>query len=212
MQELYIRIKDLRLKAGLSQEELASKTGYTDRSSIAKIEKGEVDLSHGKIMAFAKALGVSPAYLMGWQDNPTASLPPFDNILPVRTKKFPLLGSIACGKPIFAEEDFQTFVEASADINADFCLQAKGDSMIGARILDGDIVFIRRQPQVENGQIAAVIIEDEATLKRVNYLPEKNMLILKAENPHYEDFVYIGEELNQINILGQAVAFQSLVR
>ena len=84
--------------------------------------------------------------------------------------------------------------------------------MFRARIYDGDIVFIRKQSMVDNGEIAAVVIDDEATLKRVNYYPEKNLLILKAENPDYEDLVYTGEQLDHIIILGKAVAFQSDVR
>lgn len=87
-----------------------------------------------------------------------------------------------------------------------------GDSMIGARIYDGDIVFIQQQDMVDDGEIAAVVIDDEATLKRVNYYPEKNLLILKAENSKYEDLIYTGEELNHIRILGKAVAFQSDIR
>ena len=84
--------------------------------------------------------------------------------------------------------------------------------MVNARLYDGDIVFIRQQSTVENGEIAAVIINNEATLKRVEYFPERNMLILKPENPKYQDLVYLGEELNQIRIIGKAVAFQSDVR
>ena len=84
--------------------------------------------------------------------------------------------------------------------------------MIGARILEGDIVFIRAQSMVDNGEIAAVRIGNEATLKRVYYYPEKGKLVLQAENPKYEPLVYIGEELNEIEILGKAVAFQSDVR
>lgn len=133
-------------------------------------------------------------------------------IMPVATKRFPVLGDIACGKPIMANEEKELYVEAGTTIDADFCLRAKGDSMIGARIYDGDIVFIRKQEMVDNGDIAAVIIEDEASLKRVNYFPEKNLLILKAENAKYEDMVYTGEELNHIRILGRAVAFQSDIR
>ena len=119
---------------------------------------------------------------------------------------------MACGKPITANEEKELYVEAGAEIEADFCLRAKGDSMIRARIYDGDIVFIRKQSMVDNGEIAAVVIDDEATLKRVNYYPEKNLLILKAENPDYEDLVYTGEQLDHIIILGKAVAFQSDVR
>ena len=121
----------------------------------------------------------------------------------------PILGEIACGEPIFASEDHDAFILASEDIDADFCLRAKGESMIGARILDGDLVFIRSQPQVDNGEIAAVLIGDEATLKRVYYFPQQNRLMLNAENPAFAPLIYIGDELEQIKILGKAVAFQS---
>ena len=99
------------------------------------------------------------------------------------------------------------FVMANNDINADFCLKAKGDSMINARIFDGDIVFIRQQPTVNNGEIAAVIIDNEATLKRV-YLYD-NRLELRPENPTYPVLNYEGEQLDSIRIIGKAVAFQS---
>ena len=98
---------------------------------------------------------------------------------------------------------------AMEDIDADFCLRAKGESMIGARILDGDLVFIRSQSQVDNGEIAAVLIGDEATLKRIYYYPQQNRLMLNAENPAFAPLIYIGDELEQIKILGKAVAFQS---
>lgn len=135
-----------------------------------------------------------------------------DNVRPVKLKKFRMLGEIACGEPIWAEEDFETYIEASANIQADFCLTAKGDSMTGARIHDGDIVFIKEQPIVENGRIAAVIIDDEATLKRWYYYPEKKKLMLTPENPAYEPLVYIGEELNQVRCLGLAVSFNSKIK
>ena len=133
-------------------------------------------------------------------------------IYPVITKKIPLLGEIACGKPIFADEDRESYVSVGTDLKVDFCLTCRGDSMINARILDGDIVFIQQCDIVNNGEIAAVIIDDEATLKRVYYYPEKSKLVLQAENPKYEPLVYVGEELNQIRILGRAVAFQSDVK
>ena len=83
--------------------------------------------------------------------------------------------------------------------------------MVGARIFDGDIVFIRRQESVDNGEIAAVAIDDEATLKRVYYYPSEGKIILMPENPKYAPLVYINEELESIKILGKAVAFQSTV-
>ena len=120
-----------------------------------------------------------------------------------------MIGTISCGNPIYAEEDYETFVEASADINADFCVTAKGDSMINARIFDGDVVFIREQPDVENGEIAAVIIEDTVTLKRV--YKYSNRIELRPENPTHKVQNYEGEELENIRIIGKAVAFQSYI-
>lgn len=207
------RIKKRREQLGLTQEELATITGYKSRSSINKIELDGRGLPQSKIVSFAKALNTTPAYLMGWEEEKKEDeIYKYKNIYPIELKKFPLLGEIACGEPIFCVEDRESYVLAGADIKADFCLKAKGDSMINARILDGDIVFIRKQSLVENGEIAAVIVDDEATLKRVSYFKDKNMLILKPENPKYNDLIYMDNELEQIRILGKAVAFQSDVK
>lgn len=136
----------------------------------------------------------------------------YSNIFPVEKRKIPMLGNVACGKPIYADEDKEHYIQAGTDIHADFCLTAKGDSMIGARIMDGDLVFCRRQDMVDNGDIAVVIIGEEATLKRVYYYPAQSKLVLQAENPKYEPFVYVGAELNEIHILGKAIAFQSDIK
>lgn len=138
-----------------------------------------------------------------------------DGIEPLpKSKKVPLLGDVAAGRPIFAYEMAEEYLNCDSD--ADFCLRVKGDSMINARILDGDIVFIKRQNLVENGEIGCVVIEDEATLKRVyiqrNGKNEMTKLTLISENPIYEPFVFVGEELNHIIILGKAVAFKSPVK
>lgn len=217
MSSLGENIKNRRIELGLSQEELADKLGYKSRSTIAKIESGINDLTQSKIAAFAKVLNTTRSQLMGDSDK-CAVVSPVANDLskygihPIKKKKFRMLGSIACGEPIYCDEDYQTFIEASADINADFCLTAKGDSMINARIYDGDVVFIKSTPEVYNGEIAAVIIEDEATLKRVYYYRKENKLVLVAENPKYAPLVYVNEELNHINILGRAVAFMSNIK
>lgn len=210
------RIRNRREELGLSQDELGKRLGYRSRSSINKIELDQRNLTQSKIKAIADALETTPAYIMGW-DEPDQKLNEenlkfFDNLFPIQTKKFPLIGNIACGKPIFANEEKELYVEAGTNIHADFCLKAKGDSMIGARIYDGDIVFIRKQEMVDDGEIAAVLIGDEATLKRVQYNPEENELLLFAENPKYKTMRYTGEELNHIRILGKAVAFQSDIR
>lgn len=196
------RIKARREELNMTQDELAKKLHYKSRSSINKIELGLYNLKQSKIKMIADALQTTPSYIMGWEEKN-------ESVLPIGIQLFPLLGNVACGNPIFAEEQIETYVEATTRIKADFCLRAKGDSMINARIHDGDIVFIRKQNTVENGEIAAVLIGDEATLKRVFYYPEDSKLVLQAENPKYEPFVYVGEELNSIKILGKAVAFQS---
>lgn len=133
----------------------------------------------------------------------------FDNIYPIDVQKIPMLGTIACGEPIYADEDRESYVLCGTEIKADFCLRCKGDSMVNARIYDNDIVFIRKQDIVSNGEIAAVIIDDEVTLKRFYYYRDQNLVILKPENSKYEDIVLTGEKLNQVKVLGKAVAFQS---
>ena len=200
------RLKQLRKNNKITQEHLAKIIGV-ERSTIGKYESTNTIPSNEILIALSKYFNVSIDYLLGnkAQDQDIK----YDNISLIKKKKFPLLGEIACGQPIFASEERESYVMTGTDINADFCLKAKGDSMIGARILDGDIVFIKQMPMVNNGDIAAVAIGDEATLKRVYYYPEKAKLVLQAENPKYEPLVYIGEELNEIRILGKAVAFQS---
>lgn len=205
------KIKDLRLSQNLTLEQVANEVGV-GKSTVRKWETGMIaNMRRDKIASLAKALHTTPAYLMGWIDEPHREIT-LDNLFRIETKKFPLLGNIACGEPIFANEERELYVEAGANIQADFCLRAKGDSMIGARIYDGDIVFIKQQPMVEDGEIAAVLIEDEATLKRVYYDQENSILQLFAENPQYKTMRFAGEELNHIRILGKAVAFQSDVK
>ena len=128
------------------------------------------------------------------------------DILPVQRRSIPLLGEIAAGTPIYADQTADV-VCCSEGIHCDFALRVRGDSMIGARIMDGDIVFIRAQDDVDDGEIAAVVLNDEATLKRVYHI--KNGVQLLSENPKYPPLVYINEELNNIRCLGKAVYFMS---
>lgn len=144
--------------------------------------------------------------------NAHTQIPAFSNIRPIETKRFPVLGEIACGTPIFMDEERELYIESGANIHADFCLIARGDSMINARINDGDIVFIQKDVEIVDGQIYAVAIDDEATLKRLYYDRKQNILQLLAENPKYSPMVYSGESLDHIHVLGRAVAFQSDVK
>ena len=201
-------IRMYRERLGMSQETLAKRLGYKDRSTIAKIENDVNDITQSKIIAIADVLNTTPAALMGWE-MPTASFP--DNLIPLpEMKQIPLIGTIACGSPILAEEHIEEYIDIPKHILADFALTCKGDSMINARIFDGDIVYIRQQDTVENGQIAAVLIDGEATLKRVQLYEDH--ISLEPENPQYRPLVYWGEEMNNIRILGKAVAFTSAIR
>lgn len=208
MLELYKNIKRRRQQLKMTQTDLALKMGYADKSMIAKIEKGNVDLPQSKILAFANVLETTPGELMGW-DYEAEPIETVDNIYKLDKIKLPFLGKVACGEPIFADEDRESYIMVGTDIGADFCLQCQGDSMINARIHDGDIVFVKKTDIVENGEIAVVIIDDEATLKRFFYYREQNLVILKPENPKYQDIILTGEQLNQVRVIGRAVAFQS---
>ncbi|MCF0107037.1 MAG: helix-turn-helix domain-containing protein [Holdemanella sp.] len=196
------RIKYAREKLNMSQEELASKVGYKSRSSINKIELGLQDVQQKKVPLFANVLNVSIGYLMG---DDTKEI----RVQGISKQSIPMLGTISCGLPIYADEERESYVLEGTNIRADFCLRCEGDSMINARINSGDIVFIRKQDIVNNGEIAAVIIDDEATLKRFYYFKDQNMVILRAENPKYKDIILIGEQLDNVKVIGKAIAFQS---
>ena len=186
------------------------------KSDLSQYISGKVEPGSKKISILGMALNINEAWLMGYD----VSMERKDvgqiisNIYPIELKKFPLLGEVSCGVPKFANEDRESYIMAGTEIKADFCLIAKGDSMINARINDGDIIFIRKQDTVENGEIAAVVVNDdnEALLKRFYYYSDKGLLILKPENPAYEDMIYSGEELNHIHVLGKAIAFQSDIK
>lgn len=205
MSDIYERIKNRREELGLTTEELAQRMGYKTRSSITKIETGKADIPQSKVKAFARALQTTTAYLMGDDDAREArpSIPAGFEPLPEMTA-VPLVGTIACGTPILAEQNVEARIGVPAAWRADFALTCKGDSM-APRYLDGDIVCIRCQPQVENGQIAAVLIGEEATLKR--FYQNGDTVTLQAENPAYSPLVYRGEELNEIRIEGRVVGF-----
>ena len=204
------RIRNLRRKNGLSLEQLADTIG-TSRQTVHRYETGAIsNIPHEKIEAMARALGTSPSSLMGWDDEeiPSFSNITVANISSASTKKIPMLGNVACGEPIFASEEQSYYVKATSDIFADFCLTARGDSMINARIFDGDILFVRKQESVDDGEIAVILIDDEATVKRVYFDRENAILTLMPENPTYKPMRYMGSQLDRIRILGKVVSGQ----
>lgn len=199
------RIKELRRKNNMMQVDLA-KAVNSSKQTIYKYENDIVtNIPYDKIILLAKALNTTTAYLMGWEDD----LPPYQGIMPVEKKRFPFLGEIACGEPIYADEEHNVYLESDSSIKADFCLRCKGDSMTGDNINDGDVVFIRKQDTVNNGDIACVIIDDEATLKHI-YLSD-NTVSLVSSNLSYPPLVYKENDCKTIKILGKAVALSRIL-
>lgn len=207
------KIHELRISRDLTLEQVGDYVGVS-KATVLKWESGKIkNMRRDKIVRLAEILGTSPGELIGWTPEPSPADPlSLPDIFPIRRKSFPLLGDIACGEPTYAEEEHETMVESTEGIDADFCLRAHGDSMTGAQIDDGDVVFIKQMDMVENGDIAAVLIGDETTLKRVDYDPGSAQLILWPENPAYRPQIYRGEELNRIRILGRAVMIQKIIR
>jgi len=187
------------------------------RATLTNYIKGKYKAKQDYLTAIARHLNVSETWLMGYdvpmereQRPVTSSVFDLPNVVPIKTKKVPLLGEIACGEPIFTEGSIEAYIDLEDGINADFAVIAKGDSMIDARILNGDIVFIRQQETVENGEIAAVLIDDETTLKHV-YLTN-NSVTLVAANTAHPPMVFTPEDYKDIRILGRAIAFQSCLK
>ena len=208
-------IKKRRLEKRLTLEDLARTVG-TSKQTIQRYESGVIgNIPSDKIEAIAEALDVSPAYLMGWEEAkeepPSTRFRDLGFLPPPTTVRKPRLGRISCGKPIDSEENFDGYDDVPDHIQCDFTLICEGDSMIGARIHDGDVVYIRQQPTVESGQIAAVLVDGEGKLlKRVYH--DGDRLTLAAENPAYPPLIFVREEINSVMIIGKAVGFTSLIR
>ncbi len=199
--KLHERIKERRIAMGLTLFDVAIALGVSE-ATAQRYESGEIkNLKHDTVLELSKIFRCSPSYLMGWEDATLADTP-----MNLGEKRLPLLGEIAAGRPILAEENIEYYSPAE-DTGADFCLKVHGDSMTGAGIKDGDIVFIRRQETVEDGEIAAVLVEDEATLKRV-YLSEDTVTLV-AENPKYKPMVFTKKQCKNIRILGKAVSYNT---
>ena len=210
MSALGERIKMLRKGKHLTQAQftdiLRHRYGLkTDRVMVSKWETGFQTPQTDTLRSVAEALDVTVDYLLSGCEAVPADINEEGTIV---AKKIRMLGSIACGTPIFCNEEYEYVIATGENAKADFCLTARGDSMINARIADGDIVFIKQQPTVENGEIAAVVIGDEATLKRVYKTADGIMLV--AENPAYQPMYFSGDELSQTWILGKAIGFQSM--
>lgn len=195
------KIRDARKAAGLTQRQLAERISVSN-TSISNWEKNLSRPDPDTIQNLCWALNVQPNYFFGTDSvSNLIEIPEF--------RRVPLIGTIACGTPILAQENIEDEVDMPEHIHADFALRCKGDSMINARIYDGDVVYIRKQDTVYNGEIAAVLIDDEATLKRIRLYEDH--IVLEPENPLYRPLSYWAEDMNSVHILGKAVAFTSSI-
>lgn len=212
MSEISKRLLQLIEDNDISYGELSKKTNIP-KSALQRYATGETEkIPITRIEVIAKALNTTAQFIMGWDENESYNNDIFSipGINPIpKTYKRPRLGTIACGEPILAEENIEAYDDIPDSIKCDFTLICKGDSMINARINDGDIVYIKQQSQVDNGEIAAVLIDNEATLKRVYIYEDK--VVLQPENTKYPPFVYTKEDMNNIRILGKAEGFTSLL-
>lgn len=205
------RLKSLRSEKGWSQQRLADELNLS-KSSVNMYERGEREPGFETMEAIADTFNVDMDYLYGRTDVKIAepiqfnvgTVPPGFEPLPRMVKK-PLIGDIACGEPITAEQNVADYVDVPETVHCDFCLRCHGDSMVDAGIQDNDVVYIRIQPEVEDGEIAAVRIGGEATLKRVYY--DGQSLTLMPANSSYRPKTYSGQELENIRIEGKAVGF-----
>jgi len=210
------RIKKRREELNISQEELGLKLGYKSRSSINKIELDGRSLPQSKIKAIAEALETTPSYIMGWEEE---RLKHWDDItdLPAlrseilrlqRGMQIPVLGEVAAGTPIFAEENYIGYEEISEEIASTgkyFGLKIKGDSM-SPRISEGDTVIVRQQDDAESGDIVIVLVNgDSATCKKL--MKYQDGISLISLNPTHEPMVFTNKEIIEtpINIIGKVV-------
>lgn len=201
------RIKKRREQIGLTQVALADMIGES-KQTVYKYETGIVtNIPSDKIELIAKALRVQPEWIMGWTDTENAEIPPGFEPLP-RMVRRPLIGEIACGEPILAEQNIEDYLDIPEEVHCDFLLRCKGDSMIDAGIRNGDVVFVRIQETVENGEIAAVRIGDEATLKRVYW--DGDTLMLMPANNAYAPKSFRGEDINDVHIEGKAIGYMHM--
>lgn len=222
------RLRQLRMKSGKSQDEVA-KILKISRPAYVSYETGRSKPSR-KLTELSKLFNVSADYIMGLTDNPAPTtfagqdgehfflfagqqeymmnLAQYGlSSIQETVKPLPIVGTIACGTPILAQENIDGYTYIDRKCHATFALRAKGDSMIGKRINDGDIVFIQQTEDVDDGEIAAVLIDGEATLKIVHR--KGNTLILSPANNEYSPLVYQDGEADSVRILGKAVGFSA---
>lgn len=197
-------LTDRRKELGLTMKQVAEAVGVSE-ATVCRWESGQIaNMRRDRINNYAKILRVDPNFIMTGEKKANI-LSGISNIIPIEPMdRIPLLGAIACGDPILAQENIEDYIDLPRTIKADFALTCEGDSMIDAGIKDGDVVYIRSQPEVQNGQIAAVLVDGEsATLKRFFF--NDGVVTLMAANQSYPPIVKAGSDVEQVRVLGLAV-------
>lgn len=195
-QNIGMAIKTRREQLELTQQQVADYVGVS-KSAVSRWESGDVaNMGIDKLSKLSEVLSVSPLDIINETELTLKVVPNKNNTVPI-----PLLGSIAAGSPILAEQNIEDYFNLDKKIKADFCLRIKGDSMININIMDGDIDFIKKQEDLENGEVGAVLVEDSATLKR--FYRMNGEVYLQSENPAYKPIVISSGE---VMVLGKMVA------
>lgn len=198
-------------KEGIRQVEIIEKTGL-GKSAISQYVSGKVTPKQDKIFLLAEALNVSPAWLMGYDVpmRPSTEMP--KGAFKPDFKKVPMLGYAAAGQPLENLDGQDTYyVQVDGKQRVDFCITVRGDSMIGAGINDGDIVFVRQQPTLENGQVGCFEIDrSRVCLKR--FYKTTNGVMLISENPKYAPMMFTADNCDDFKVLGLAVIKQSNIK
>ncbi len=204
MADIGKKIREKREAIGMTQEELASKLGYKNKSSIAKIETGTNDIVQSKVVEFAKVLNTSVSYLMGWDESSKST-----------SRKgvvINVLGRVAAGIPIEAVTDIidtEEIPEEMAKTGEFFGLQIHGDSM-EPKFSEGDVVIVRQQDDAESGDIVIAMINgDDATCKRLRKYRDGIELI--STNPSYEPMFFSNEDIEKkpVKIIGRVVELRA---
>ncbi len=201
------RLRELRKSRNMTQPQLAQLLGIA-KSTISMYENGRREPDLETLEAIADIFNVDLNSLVSRKER--SVVPNGFQPVPSTTKR-PRLGVISCGDPIDTPENFDGYDDVPDMFDCDFTLVCEGDSMIGARICAGDIVYIKQQPTIENGQIAAVLIDGEEKLLKRVYITEES-IILQAENPAYPPRSYHKEDMNRVSIIGKVVGFTSMVK
>lgn len=202
MAEIGKRIREKREAIGMTQEELAAKLGYKNKSSIAKIETGANDIVQSKVIEFANVLHTTVSYLMGWDLTPSSKKGVAINVL----------GRVAAGIPIEAIEDVidtEEISEEMAKTGEFFGLQIHGDSM-EPKFSDGDVVIVRKQNDAESDDIVIAMVNgDDATCKKLKKYDDGIALI--STNPAYDPMYFSKEEIETkpVRILGRVVELRA---